>query len=64
VDLWNALSMVSGVDVANNMKLWIEGKGYPVLTVTEMTDGIQIVQSPILHYGNRSLLAALTRRQK
>jgi len=50
-DLWNALSDASGVRVRDNMALWIQEVGYPVLTVAEEMDGIGVEQSRFISTG-------------
>jgi aminopeptidase N len=50
-DLWNALSDASGVRVRDNMALWIQEVGYPVLTVAEEIDGIGVEQSRFISTG-------------
>jgi aminopeptidase N len=50
-DLWNAVSDASGVDVRDNMAIWIKEVGYPVLTVAEEVDGIGIEQSRFISTG-------------
>jgi aminopeptidase N len=50
-DLWNALSVASGVRVRDNMELWIKDVGYPVLTISEEIDGLGIEQSRFISTG-------------
>ena len=61
-DLWNALSHASGVNVRDNMDLWIKDVGYPVLTVAEEVDGIGIEQSRFLSTGNLQSFLTNSRR--
>ena len=58
-DLWNALSLASGLSVRGNMDLWIKDVGYPVITVAEEMDGIGIEQSRFLSTGNGLLITKL-----
>ncbi|WP_156286642.1 M1 family metallopeptidase [Oceanivirga salmonicida] len=43
-DLWNALSSVSGKDVASFMNCWLEQPGYPLVTVKVVDDKLIISQ--------------------
>ncbi|KAL9083473.1 MAG: hypothetical protein Q9159_005768 [Coniocarpon cinnabarinum] len=47
-DLWNALSDASGKNVADVMHVWTREVGYPVLSVTEQGDNINIKQNRFL----------------
>ncbi|KAH9997385.1 peptidase family M1-domain-containing protein [Xylariaceae sp. FL0662B] len=53
-DLWDALSEVSGQDVAGIMAAWTQTVGYPLLTVNELRPNHQIVvtQSRFLQNGD------------
>ncbi len=45
VDLWNALSKVSGKSVTAMMKNWTGKRGYPLITVSENTTYFNLTQS-------------------
>ncbi|KAI0137033.1 peptidase family M1-domain-containing protein [Xylariales sp. AK1849] len=53
-DLWDALSRISGRDVAGFMEAWTHTVGYPLLTVNELRPTSQIVvsQSRFLQNGD------------
>ncbi|KAK9354746.1 peptidase family M1-domain-containing protein [Lipomyces doorenjongii] len=53
-DLWAALSEVSGKDVSSLMNAWTKKVGYPVITVTENSDGksITVQQNRFLTSGD------------
>ncbi|TFY57887.1 hypothetical protein EVJ58_g6753 [Rhodofomes roseus] len=50
-DLWEGIQEASGVDVPKMMDNWVKKIGYPVLTVTENPNGIQIRQDRFLGTG-------------
>lgn len=50
-DLWEGVSAATGIDVAKFMANWIKNAGYPVLTVTESAEGIQVRQDRFLETG-------------
>ena len=60
-DLWAALTTVSGVGVIENMAAWINHVGYPVLTVTEKANAINIEQAQFLSMGNALGLISYSR---
>jgi puromycin-sensitive aminopeptidase len=45
VDLWNALSKISGKPVAKIMRNWTAEEGYPVITISEGTKHFDLRQS-------------------
>ncbi|KAL5635262.1 hypothetical protein ACGC1H_003079 [Rhizoctonia solani] len=51
-DLWNGISQAAGVDVGKMINEWLVKIGFPVLTVTETTDGIHIRQDRFLSTGD------------
>ncbi|CDK29653.1 unnamed protein product [Kuraishia capsulata CBS 1993] len=51
-DLWEALSEASGKDVVKVMDIWTKKVGYPVLTVTEDGNKINIKQNRYLTTGD------------
>lgn len=53
-DLWDGISEASGRDVDAIMSNWILKQGFPVLTVTEDADGIQVRQNRFLSTGDPS----------
>lgn len=44
VDLWNALSAASGIDVAAFMNPWLEQSGFPVITVNQTDRSVTLQQ--------------------
>lgn len=52
VDLWNGVSEATGQDVASIMHEWINNVGFPVLKVTETSDGITVRQERYLETGD------------
>lgn len=52
VDLWKALSTVSGVDVQSAMGNWTSKIGYPLLTVDQSGDSVSIRQDRFLTSGD------------
>ncbi|KAH7889759.1 peptidase family M1-domain-containing protein [Phlebopus sp. FC_14] len=50
-DLWEGISESTGVDVPKMMDNWITKIGFPVLTVTEIEDGICVRQDRFLETG-------------
>ncbi|PFH47257.1 hypothetical protein AMATHDRAFT_198286 [Amanita thiersii Skay4041] len=50
-DLWEGISEVTGLNIVYLMENWISKTGFPVLTVTETTDGIHIRQDRFLETG-------------
>ncbi|KLU92364.1 aminopeptidase 2 [Magnaporthiopsis poae ATCC 64411] len=50
--LWAALSEASGADVKTLMAPWVQKIGYPVVTVTEQSQGITVKQSRFLSTGD------------
>ncbi|KAI9142649.1 aminopeptidase [Paraphysoderma sedebokerense] len=51
-DLWNSLSAVSGVNVAEFMHLWTKQTGYPVVTIKEEANRqLKLTQSRFLSSG-------------
>ncbi|PWN37044.1 putative AAP1-alanine/arginine aminopeptidase [Meira miltonrushii] len=48
VDLWNAITEVSGTDVSKIMESWVLKQGFPVITVTEEGDKIRVKQNRLL----------------
>lgn len=59
--LWEALSEISGRDVAGFMSSWTKNVGYPLLTVNEIrpTGQIVVTQSRFLQNGDRDTDAGL-----
>lgn len=54
-DLWDALSTVSGRDIATAMNAWVKAPGYPVLSVCERGDGrVYVRQNRFLATGDVS----------
>ncbi|KAJ6510751.1 leucyl aminopeptidase, partial [Mycena sanguinolenta] len=51
LDLWNAISAVSGADIAQLMDNWITKIGFPLITVTETPNGIHVRQDRYLANG-------------
>ena len=51
-DLWAALSEESGKDISKVASIWTKKVGYPVLTVTELNDTIEIRQNRFLTTGD------------
>ncbi|KAF8603360.1 hypothetical protein BDV93DRAFT_523426 [Ceratobasidium sp. AG-I] len=51
-DLWDGISEAAGVDVAQVMQNWAYEIGFPVLTVTETSNGIHIRQDRFLSTGD------------
>lgn len=51
-DLWNGISEASGKDVPRIMRNWVLEQGFPVLTVSEGTDSIQVRQNRFLTTGD------------
>ncbi|KAI0730373.1 peptidase family M1-domain-containing protein [Fomitopsis betulina] len=51
-DLWEGIQEASGVDVPKMMDPWIKKTGYPVLTVTEGPNGINVRQDRFLATGS------------
>jgi aminopeptidase 2 len=47
-DLWAALADASGKDVGKVMDIWTKKVGFPVVTVTEGTDSIHLMQNRFL----------------
>lgn len=47
-DLWNSLSDASGKDVAKVMDIWTKHVGYPVVTVTEKGNKVNVKQNRFL----------------
>lgn len=47
-DLWAGISEASGVDVAKVMDAWITKVGYPVVTVEETENGLNVIQNRFL----------------
>lgn len=43
-DLWSELSLASGKDIAGFMNTWISQSGYPVLSVSQTGDQVQLAQ--------------------
>lgn len=50
-DLWEGISKATGVDVPKIMDNWITKIGFPVLTVTETSEGIHVRQDRFLDTG-------------
>ncbi|KAL8283054.1 hypothetical protein RB597_010437 [Gaeumannomyces tritici] len=50
--LWAALSEASGADVKTLMAPWVQMIGYPIVTVTEQSQGITVKQSRFLSTGD------------
>ncbi|KAL9714866.1 Aminopeptidase 2 mitochondrial [Leucoagaricus gongylophorus] len=50
-DLWDGISKATGIDVPKVMDHWITKIGFPVLTVTEMPEGIRVRQDRFLETG-------------
>ncbi|KAK7693088.1 hypothetical protein QCA50_002653 [Cerrena zonata] len=50
-DLWNGIGSVTGMDITSMMDAWVKKKGFPVVTVTEDADGIQVRQDRFLASG-------------
>ncbi|KDR73433.1 hypothetical protein GALMADRAFT_72186 [Galerina marginata CBS 339.88] len=50
-DLWEGISMATGLNVTDLMENWIIKIGFPVLTVTEDTNGITVRQDRFLETG-------------
>ncbi|OSX62014.1 hypothetical protein POSPLADRAFT_1143568 [Postia placenta MAD-698-R-SB12] len=50
-DLWDGISDATGLDVSKMMDCWIKQVGFPVVTVTETTNGIHIRQDRFLETG-------------
>ncbi|KXN83489.1 Aminopeptidase 2, mitochondrial [Leucoagaricus sp. SymC.cos] len=50
-DLWNGISQATGIDVPKVMDNWVQKIGFPVLTVTETSDGIHVRQDRFLETG-------------
>lgn len=48
IDLWNAISEVSGSDVSKIMDSWVLKQGFPVITVSESKEGISVKQNRFL----------------
>ncbi|KAG9226085.1 hypothetical protein CCMSSC00406_0004996 [Pleurotus cornucopiae] len=51
-DLWQGISESTGVDVVKLMDNWITKIGFPVLTVTETPEGINVRQDRFLETGH------------
>lgn len=47
-DLWAALSEASGKDIPKMMDIWTKKVGFPVVAVTEKSDGIHVKQNRFL----------------
>ncbi|GAA6011348.1 hypothetical protein JCM10207_008309 [Rhodosporidiobolus poonsookiae] len=50
-DLWRAFSAVSGMDVEELMETWVEKTGFPVITVAEVGNKLELKQSRFLSTG-------------
>ncbi|KIL68636.1 hypothetical protein M378DRAFT_71638 [Amanita muscaria Koide BX008] len=50
-DLWEGVSVATGLDIVNLMENWISKIGFPVLTVTENSNGLCIRQDRFLETG-------------
>lgn len=54
-DLWDAISKVSHIDIAQVMDAWVRRPGYPVLTVFERGDGrVTVTQNRFVATGDMS----------
>ncbi|KAH7342157.1 peptidase family M1-domain-containing protein [Rhizoctonia solani] len=51
-DLWDGISQAAGVDVGRLINDWLIKIGFPILTVTETSDGIHIRQDRFLSTGD------------
>ncbi|PPQ87699.1 hypothetical protein CVT25_011466 [Psilocybe cyanescens] len=47
-DLWDGISAATGLDISELMDAWITKIGFPVVTVTEDTEGITVCQDRFL----------------
>ncbi|KAE8452625.1 hypothetical protein EG329_013884 [Mollisiaceae sp. DMI_Dod_QoI] len=54
IDLWNALSHVTGEDVGSQMDTWVKHIGYPFVTVAEEDGAITVTQHRFLQDGTCS----------
>ncbi|KAF9463935.1 leucyl aminopeptidase [Collybia nuda] len=50
-DLWEGITLATGVDIVQLMDSWISKIGFPVLTVTETSNGIRVHQDRFLETG-------------
>ena len=54
-DLWNALSVVAGFDVAELMNAWVNAPGYPLISVNTQALPAQISQQRFFETANASV---------
>ncbi|CAG7846066.1 Aminopeptidase 2; Flags: Precursor [Serendipita indica DSM 11827] len=52
IDLWNGISEATGQNVPDLMHNWVNCIGFPVLTVTETSEGIKVRQDRYLETGD------------
>lgn len=50
-DLWEGITVATGLDITQLMENWITKIGFPVLTVTEHANGITVRQDRFLEMG-------------
>ncbi|GBE82604.1 Aminopeptidase 1 [Sparassis crispa] len=50
-DLWEGIQTATGRDIPRMMDNWVKKIGFPVLTVTEIADGIRVRQNRFLETG-------------
>ncbi|KIK59699.1 hypothetical protein GYMLUDRAFT_74140 [Collybiopsis luxurians FD-317 M1] len=50
-DLWAGISQATGIDIIKFMDNWVKKIGFPVVTVTETTNGIKVRQDRFLETG-------------
>lgn len=50
-DLWDGITTATGIDIAVLMDNWITKMGYPVITVTETENGLEVRQDLFLESG-------------
>ncbi len=53
IDLWDALSFVSGTDVRGIMGTWTQNMGYPVVVVSESSKEMTVTQHRFLQDGSQ-----------
>ncbi|TCD68932.1 Aminopeptidase 2 mitochondrial, partial [Steccherinum ochraceum] len=54
-DLWQGIQTATGIDITRVMDNWVKKVGFPVITVTEVADGIHLRQDRFLDSGRASL---------
>ncbi|KAF7325843.1 Leucyl aminopeptidase [Mycena kentingensis (nom. inval.)] len=51
-DLWDGIAEATGLDILGMMDNWVKKTGFPLITVTETTDGVKIRQDRFLDSGS------------